>query len=132
MSAPICRSGRRRRSVPMPDSSSATLERAALPPQPKRAKADPVSRRRRLRFALLVIVPLVVLIGAGLFWLSGGRYVSTDDAYVKADKVAITAEVSGKVTQVAVDANQHVTRGQLLFTIDDEPYRIALARAEAN
>jgi membrane fusion protein (multidrug efflux system) len=101
-------------------------------PQPALPKArDPVSRRRRLRFALLVIVPLVLLVGAGLFWLTGGRYVSTDDAYVKADKVMIAPEVSGKVTEVAVDANQHVAAGQLLFVIDEEPYRIALQRADA-
>jgi membrane fusion protein (multidrug efflux system) len=117
----------------MPDSSSATtLDRAVLAPEPQATKADPVSRRRRLRFALLVIVPLVLLIGGGLLYLSGGRYVSTDDAYVKADKVMISAEVSGKVTEVAVDSNQHVALGQLLFVIDEEPYRIALARADAN
>lgn len=92
----------------------------------------PTFARPRLRFVLLIVVPLVLLIGAAAIYLAGGRYVSTDDAYVKADKITITAEVSGKVTQVAVDANQHVTRGQLLFTIDDEPYRIALQRADAN
>lgn len=117
----------------MPDSSNTTtLERPALVPQPAPTKTrDPVSRRRRLRFALLVIVPLVLLVGAGLFWLTGGRYVSTDDAYVKADKVMIAPEVSGKVTEVAVDANQHVAPGQLLFIIDEEPYRIALQRTDA-
>src|SRR4051794_7565659 len=120
----------------MADSSATTLEKPALAPQRLPAKtkapvADPVSTRRRLRMVLLVVVPILLLVGAGLVWLTGGRYVSTDDAYVKADKVAITAEVSGKVAQIAVDANQHVTRGQLLFTIDEEPYRIALARAEA-
>jgi membrane fusion protein (multidrug efflux system) len=123
----------------MPDASSnsTALEKPAEAPQrlPTTIAApavDTVSKRRRLRFALLVIVPLVLLVGAGLVYLTGGRYVSTDDAYVKADKVTITAEVSGRVNEVAVDANQHVTRGQLLFTIDEEPYRIALLRAEAN
>jgi membrane fusion protein, multidrug efflux system len=117
-------------------SSTITLENAAAPQRASTGVAAPardsVTKRRRLRMVLLVVVPLLVLVGAGLVWLTGGRYVSTDDAYVKADKVAITAEVSGKVAQIAVDANQHVTRGQLLFTIDEEPYRIALQRAEAN
>jgi membrane fusion protein (multidrug efflux system) len=119
----------------MPDSSnSTTLQRPAVPQLPATMERAPDtgSKRRRLRTLLLVVVPIILFVGAGIFWLTGGRYVSTDDAYVKADKVAITAEVSGKVTQIAVDANQHVTQGQLLFTIDDEPYRIALARAEAN
>ena len=103
-----------------------------LPATIEKAVVNTAPRRRRLRMMLLVVVPVVLLIGAGMAWLAGGRYVSTDDAYVKADKVAITAEVSGKVAGVAVDANQHVARGQLLFTIDEEPYRIALARADAN
>src|SRR5690349_14109015 len=137
MSAPICRSGRRRRSVPMADATETntvqeTVEPKRLPTTIEKTVVEAAPKRRGLRMVLLVIVPLVVLVGAGVFWLTGGRYVSTDDAYVKADKVAVTAEVSGKVTQIAVDANQHVTRGQLLFTIDEEPYRISLQRAEAN
>jgi membrane fusion protein (multidrug efflux system) len=117
-------------------SDSTTVEKpeaapARLPAPLEATVVDTARRRQRLRFALLVVVPLVLTIGAGLAYLAGGRYVSTDDAYVKADKVTITAEVSGKVAELAVDANQHVTRGQLLFTIDEEPYRIALQRADA-
>lgn len=108
---------------------AAAVKRPAKPePSPAGARSD---RRRRLRFLLLVVVPLVVLLGAGIAYLAGGRYVSTDDAYVKADKIMISTEVPGRVAEVAVQANQHVARGQFLFALDEEPFRIALGRAEA-
>ena len=88
-------------------------------------------RRFLLRLVLLVAVPAVVLIGAGYFYLSGGRYAGTDDAYTKADTVAISAEVPGRVVAIDVHDNQHVKAGQELFRLDDETYRIALAKAEA-
>ncbi len=107
---------------------------AVQPPAPlleAPAVAAAPAPRRRLRFILFVVVPLVLLIGSGVAYLMGGRYVSTDDAYVKADKIAISTEVSGRVAELAVQANQHVSRGQLLFVLDQEPFRIANDRAEA-
>src|SRR5215831_5471857 len=63
--------------------------------------------RKRLRTILLVVLPaLAVLIGAG-FYLSGGRYVSTDNAYVGAQKVLITPDISGKIVHVAIVEGQH-------------------------
>src|SRR5207244_4098502 len=59
------------------------------------------------------------------------RYIATDNAYVQADQIAIATDVSGLVKEVAVKDNQLVARGQLLFRLDDEPYRIALAAAQA-
>jgi membrane fusion protein (multidrug efflux system) len=64
-------------------------------------------------------------------WLVSGRYVGTEDAYVKADKVTVSAEVSGPITKVVVKENQRVKAGDELFRIDDRPYRIALAKADA-
>jgi membrane fusion protein, multidrug efflux system len=113
----------------VPQRAIAVQTPAPVPEKPATIAAP--ARRSRLRFILLVVVPLVLLIGAGVAYLAGGRYVSTDDAYVKADKITISTEVSGRVAEVAVDPNQHVTRGQLLFTLDEEPFRIALQRAEA-
>src|SRR3546814_7846394 len=87
--------------------------------------------RRWLRRFLLLLGPVVVAIVGGYFYVTGGRYVSTENAYVQADKVMIAAEVSGLIAEVAVRENQQVAAGDVLFRIDDRPYRIALAEAEA-
>ncbi len=89
-------------------------------------------RRRLTRIALLVLGPLVVLLAAGYFYATGGRYVETDDAFVKADKTTVSTDVAGRVVQVMVKENAVVKVDQPLFKLDDETYRLALARAEAN
>ena len=61
----------------------------------------------------------------------GGRYISTDNAYVGAQKVLITPDISGKIIHVAVIEGQHVKPGDELFTLDPEPYRLALRQAKA-
>ncbi len=83
------------------------------------------------RWVLLVLGPLAVAGAAGAFWLIGGRYISTDDAYVEADKITISSDVPGIVAAVLVRENERVAAGQPLFRLDDEPFRIALAGAEA-
>jgi membrane fusion protein (multidrug efflux system) len=87
--------------------------------------------RRRLRIALLLLGPLVLLIGAAWFYVTGARFVSTDNAYVKADIAAISPEVSGRVVAVPIVNNDRVTAGQLLFRLDEQPFKLALAQAEA-
>lgn len=91
-----------------------------------------ISRRTLLRLVLMTIVPGLALIGAGYFYITGGRHISTEDAYLKADKIMVAPEVSGRVIAVAVQENNAVQRGSLLFRVDDEPYRIALSQAQAN
>ena len=87
--------------------------------------------RKRLRMILLVLAPaLAALIGIALY-LSGGRMISTDNAYVGAQKVLITPDISGKVIHVAVREGQHVKPGDELLTLDGEPYRLALEQAKA-
>ena len=88
-------------------------------------------RREAARIGLLAAGPLVVLIGALWLYVMGARYVSTDDAYVKQDKVPISADVSGRVTEVLVGDQAPVKKGALLFRLDGEPFRIALERTEA-
>src|SRR3954469_15740515 len=83
------------------------------------------------RLVLLVILPLVVAVIGLIFYMKGGRYVSTENAYVKADVIAVSSQVAGAVVDRAVQENQLVKAGQLLFSIDDEPYKIAVAKAEA-
>ncbi|MGA7971759.1 MAG: HlyD family secretion protein [Pseudolabrys sp.] len=94
------------------------------------AKAAP-NKRRGLRTILLIVLPLVAVIGGTAFYLLGGRYISTDNAYVGAQKVLITPDVSGKVIHVAVREGQHVKPGDELFTLDPEPYKLALDQAQA-
>lgn len=91
----------------------------------------PAANRRRTRLLLLVVVPALVLFGAGAIYLQGGRYVETDNAYVKADKVPISTEVLGRVAKVFVDENQQVKAGQPLFELDPESFRVAVTKAEA-
>jgi membrane fusion protein, multidrug efflux system len=87
--------------------------------------------RRYRRVLLLVVLPLVAVIGGLVFYLNGGRYVTTDDAYVGAQKVLITPDISGKVSRIVVREGQHVAPGDVLFEIDAEPFRLALAQAQA-
>jgi membrane fusion protein, multidrug efflux system len=87
--------------------------------------------RRYRRPLLLVVLPLIALIAGLTFYLSGGRYVTTDDAYVGAQKVLITPEVSGKVDNVSVKEGQHVKKGDILFEVDPAPFRFAVQQAEA-
>lgn len=88
-------------------------------------------RGRALRWILLVAVPLVVLVAGVVLWLLGGRFVETDNAFVKADKVPVSAEVPGAVVDVLVHENEAVRAGQALFRLDPLPFRVAVAKAEA-
>jgi membrane fusion protein, multidrug efflux system len=87
--------------------------------------------RRYRRVLLLVVLPLVALIAGITFYLNGGRYVTTDDAYVGAQKVLITPDISGKIISVAVKEGQTVAAGDVMFQIDPVPFRLALAQARA-
>lgn len=92
---------------------------------------DANRRRRTLRILLLVVVPSIAALVVAVVWLTGGRFVDTDNAYVKADKVPVSAEVSGAVAGVMVQENQSVAAGQPLFRLDPAPFRVAVAKAQA-
>ncbi len=87
--------------------------------------------RGSVRTILLVAVPAIAAAAGLAVWLSGGRYISTDNAYVGAQKVLITPDVSGKVSRIVVHEGQHVAPGDVLFEIDAEPFRLTLAGAQA-
>jgi membrane fusion protein (multidrug efflux system) len=87
--------------------------------------------RQRLRLPLMVAGPLFVLVAASWWYLTSGRYVSTDDAYIQAARTMISADVSGRVVAVAVHDNERVAQGQVLFRLDDRPFRIAVEEARA-
>src|SRR5437763_7435347 len=88
--------------------------------------------RRYRRFLLLVVLPIAAVIAGLVFYLNGGRYVTTDDAYVGAQKVLITPEISGRIEKVVVREGQQVREGDTLFEIDPVPFRLALQQAQAN
>jgi membrane fusion protein (multidrug efflux system) len=106
------------------------------------AEADPIARqgetasesrpqRRIGRLALMAAVPLLLLAAGFAYWQSLQGQVSTDNAYVKQDMVAVSAEVGGKIVGVRVQEDQLVEAGDLLFRIDPESYRLRVAETDA-
>jgi membrane fusion protein, multidrug efflux system len=94
------------------------------------AKSAAAPGRKRLRMILLVVLPLIAAVGGLTVYLMGGRYISTDNAYVGAQKVLITPDISGKIVHVAVVEGQHVKPGDELFMLDRKPYELALDAAK--
>ena len=90
-----------------------------------------IRARGLLRPVLMIGGVVLAVIAAAYVWLTGGRYVSTDDAYVQAAKVMVSAEVSGIVTEVDVHEGQVVKKGDVLFRLDPKPFQIALDNATA-
>jgi len=97
-------------------------------PHPPVAKQ---ASNKKKRVVLLLVVPALVGLASLLVYLLGGRYVETDNAYIKAQKVPVSASISGAVVEVMVAENQAVKAGQVLFQVDQAPFRIAVAKAEA-
>jgi membrane fusion protein, multidrug efflux system len=87
--------------------------------------------RQRLRLPLMLLGPIAVLVATGWWYLTSGRYVSTDDAYVQAARVQISNDISDRVTAVAVHDNELVKKGQVLFLLDPRPFQIAVEQAKA-
>lgn len=101
-----------------------TATPAPAPPETKR-------KRRWGRLALMLAVPLALLVAGGFYWLSLQGKITTDNAYLQQDKVAVSALVGGEIVEVFVKDGDRVEEGQLLFRIDPEPYRLQIARANA-
>ena len=102
---------------------------APMPSVPKNMLRSP--RRRSMRWALFALLPLV-LVGGAYWYVTGGEVMSTDDAYVNAETVGISTDVSGIVQQIDVAENQHVDKGQILYRLDSRQFQIALDNARAN
>ncbi len=116
--------------------ASAETEEAKSPDAGNVMTPRPKPRRRisglsALRWVLLLFVPIVAVAIAAWLYLAGGRFVSTDNAYARASIMHVTNDIAGMVKDVMVHENDQVKAGAVLFRLDDEPYRIALAAAEA-
>jgi membrane fusion protein (multidrug efflux system) len=113
-------------------------EQPARPPQEQAIATSLASeqgpqptRRHWLRWALFALVPLALI--AGIYWyVTGGRIMWTDDAYIQADQVGIATDVSGLVQNIEVTENQRVESGQVLYRLDPSQFQITLDNAKAN
>lgn len=89
------------------------------------------AKRRRWRRPLLIAGPVAAVLIGTWAYVFGGRYVSTDDAYIKSNKVNVSAEVTGPVAEVLVVENQPVARGTPLLQLDRRPFEVAVEQAQA-
>ncbi len=113
----------------MADADPAIAPETTQPlPAPEAAPDQP---RRWGRLALMVSLPVVLIAGGLVYWYGQQGKVSTDNAYIQQDKVGVSAEIGGRVVEVAVRENDEVRAGDLLFRIDPEPYRLQAAEANA-
>lgn len=98
---------------------------------PKIEVPVPAPQRRWLQRSLWVAGPLVVVLMGGWLWVSSGRYVDTDNAYVGADVANIAPQVGGLVVAVEVRQDQPVHKGDVLFRIDPLPYELSVDQLKA-
>lgn len=95
--------------------------------------SDSASKQpNQFRRPLMIAGPLLALAVAGYIYITGGRYEETDDAYVRAAQISISANVAGRVSELGIRDNQHVSKGDLLFRLDERPFRIAVDEAQAH
>jgi len=113
---------------------------------PAPAPQDKISRRSRprrrfrhslsffrplLRLVLMVVLPVVAAFYGAIWWGESMRYVTTENAYVKADVIAISADVDGRIIDIQAKENERVHGGQVLLRIDPRPFQIAISESEA-
>jgi membrane fusion protein, multidrug efflux system len=108
-----------------------TAAPVAVAPPVAPAPEAPKTKRRAGRFLLMFALPAALIVGGSYVWVTGGRYQETENANLQQAKVSIASDTAGRIVQVGIADNQIVKRGDVLFAIDPEPYRIALAQADA-
>jgi membrane fusion protein (multidrug efflux system) len=86
---------------------------------------------KRMQRLALIGVPVLVMLGALMFWLQGGRHISTENAFVKADIAQIASEVPGRIMELNIRDHAVVAAGDVLVRLDPSTYKLALAKAEA-
>jgi membrane fusion protein, multidrug efflux system len=103
--------------------------KTAMPIEGETVETKP--KRNWLRPLLMFGVPAILIAVVAYFYFTSGGSVSTDNAYVQQDKTSVSSDVAGRITYVGVKENQVVKAGDVLFRVDPEPYRIAVAQAQA-
>jgi len=89
------------------------------------------SQRRRVRRVLMLAAPVAVAVGALYFYLTGGRYESTENASLQSGMVAVSPSIAGKVVSIEVTENQRVRAGDVLFRVASDTFNAAVAQATA-
>ncbi|WP_379070419.1 efflux RND transporter periplasmic adaptor subunit [Mesorhizobium sp. UC74_2] len=103
----------------------------AAPPPVETLAVPQKKKSRSLRFFLMVSVPLILVAAGGYYYVTGGRYEETENANLQQATLSIAANVPGRIVEVNVADNKPVKKGDVLFAVDPEPYKIALAQADA-
>jgi membrane fusion protein, multidrug efflux system len=86
---------------------------------------------KRMQRLALIGVPILVIVGAMIFWLQGGRHMTTENAFVKGDIAQIASEVPGRIMELHIHDHSSVAAGDVLLRLDPATYQLALAKAEA-
>ena len=111
---------------------NAATSEAALQRGVAGARISRKQLRLALRYGLIALGALALMIGGIAYWLSGGRYIETEDAYVQANVLNVTTDVSGLVDQIYVHEGEVVKQGQVLFRLDPTQFQLAMDQAQAN
>jgi membrane fusion protein (multidrug efflux system) len=114
-----------------PVAPPAPAEKRSTARAPAAEKVRQMRRRDRVRWVLFALLPIALIVG-GYVYVTGGKVMSTDDAYVDAAKVGVSTDISGIVQDVNVTENQRVAAGQVLYRLDPRQFQIALDNAKAN
>jgi len=116
---------------PAPEPAPPAEPQAPAAPRPTATTVPtPPAKRSLLRPLLFALLPVALVIG-GYEYVTGGKVMSTDNAYVAARSLGVSTDVSGTVAAVEVHDNQHVEKGQVLFRLKSAFFRVALEGAEA-
>ena len=117
---------------PNPSQPATSQPAASLPPVVQMAPAAepaPVVKKRR-RWGLILSLPLVLLAGGAAYWVTGGRFETTENANMHQSRINIASDIGGRVVAVSVADGKMVTKGTVMFQVDPEPYRLALLQAD--
>jgi membrane fusion protein (multidrug efflux system) len=102
------------------------------PDEPEPADKPPMSRGRRLRVGVIVVVVIAAAVTAGvLYWLHARQFETTDDAFIDSNQSQVSTQISGRVDALLVKDNQHVDAGQVLFTLDPRDFQVKLDQSRA-
>jgi membrane fusion protein, multidrug efflux system len=101
-------------------------------PNEAEPRRNQLSRRKLVRYSLFALGAVVLIVAALWYWLSGGQYVDTDDAYVQGNVLNVATDVSGIVADIPVRDGEHVRKGHVLFRLDPLKFQLAVDQAQAN